>query len=174
MEMEYCRRCGGELSTEDNSIYRCSNGHMLYVNSAPTASVLVVNQAGNLLLSRRGIEPGKGLLDVFGGFIDDMESVEDAAIRELQEETGLTPDQYEPLQYVGSGTGTYLFGGEARSILTLCFWTRIKPGVKLIANDDVSEIVELTLDEFKLDDLWNDDIRQGYKNIRAILQMSSR
>ena len=47
------------------------------------------NSKGELLLVRRAKEPAKGTLDLPGGFVDMYESAEDAAHREVKEETGL-------------------------------------------------------------------------------------
>lgn len=47
----------------------------------------VVVQSGHVLLVKRGQNPGKGLYALPGGFIDQTESLEDCAIRELIEET---------------------------------------------------------------------------------------
>jgi bifunctional NMN adenylyltransferase/nudix hydrolase len=48
----------------------------------------VVQVAGHVLLIRRGRAPGKGLLAVPGGFIEQRETAYQSALRELQEETG--------------------------------------------------------------------------------------
>lgn len=48
----------------------------------------VVRIADEVLLIRRGRAPGKGLLAVPGGFIDQRETAWQSAVRELQEETG--------------------------------------------------------------------------------------
>ena len=48
----------------------------------------VVRVADQVLLIRRGRAPGKGLLAVPGGFIEQRETAYQSAVRELQEETG--------------------------------------------------------------------------------------
>jgi bifunctional NMN adenylyltransferase/nudix hydrolase len=51
-----------------------------------TADAVVI-KSGHILLIRRKFEPGKGLYALPGGFIKQTESIEQAAIRELKEET---------------------------------------------------------------------------------------
>jgi bifunctional NMN adenylyltransferase/nudix hydrolase len=45
-------------------------------------------KSGHVLVIKRGMNPGKGLFALPGGFVNQDEFVEDAAIRELREETG--------------------------------------------------------------------------------------
>jgi ADP-ribose pyrophosphatase YjhB (NUDIX family) len=47
---------------------------------------------GRILLTRRSINPGRGLWTFPGGFVDFGETVSDAAVRETLEETGLEVD----------------------------------------------------------------------------------
>jgi bifunctional NMN adenylyltransferase/nudix hydrolase len=49
----------------------------------------VVVQDGHVLMVKRGANPGKGLLALPGGFVNQNERLEDAVIRELREETRL-------------------------------------------------------------------------------------
>jgi bifunctional NMN adenylyltransferase/nudix hydrolase len=49
----------------------------------------LVTHRDHVLLIRRRNQPGQGLLALPGGFLDVNERIQDAAIRELQEETGL-------------------------------------------------------------------------------------
>jgi bifunctional NMN adenylyltransferase/nudix hydrolase len=57
----------------------------------------VVRVSDHVLLIRRGRAPGKGLLAVPGGFIEQRETAYQSAVRELQEETGfeLLPSEME-------------------------------------------------------------------------------
>ncbi|WP_148572684.1 NUDIX hydrolase [Nocardioides caldifontis] len=55
----------------------------------PCAGAVVQDATGRLLLVRRGTEPGRGLWSVPGGRVEPDESTEQAAAREVEEETGL-------------------------------------------------------------------------------------
>ena len=61
---------------------------MLYLDPKVVVAV-VVGHAGRVLLGRRAINPGRGLWSFPGGYVDRGEAVEDAALRETREETGL-------------------------------------------------------------------------------------
>lgn len=56
---------------------------------ALTSDCVVFDEDGRLLLVRRANEPFKGLYALPGGFVDAGETVEQAALRELREETGI-------------------------------------------------------------------------------------
>ena len=54
-----------------------------------TVAAIVENDRGEILLTRRNVEPFKGQWCLPGGHIDANETVETAVIREVGEETGL-------------------------------------------------------------------------------------
>lgn len=69
-----------------------------------TVDAIVFNTSGDspkLLLIKRGNEPFKGKWAFPGGFVDMDEELEDAAARELAEETGLTGVKLTQLQAFG-------------------------------------------------------------------------
>ncbi len=168
MEMKFCRRCGTELSWNDAGFYTCANNHTLYKNAVPCAGIFFLTDDDHILLSVRGIEPFKGTLDAFGGFVEEHESFEEALTREIQEELGLTPDHYDQPQFLCSSIGHYPYDGEDRSILGALFWARLKPDAKPVAADDVAEIRYADLRDVVLSEFGNDDTRVGIKKLQEM------
>jgi ADP-ribose pyrophosphatase YjhB (NUDIX family) len=125
------------------------------------------------MLSVRGIEPHKGMLDSFGGFVDGAETLEQGLERELREELGLEPDQYEPPTFLCSAVGQYPFGGETLTVLSSLFYTRLKPGVVPVPADDVAAIETLDIATLDLSRLHDDDVRAGMRALRSALKHSA-
>lgn len=91
--MPYCQRCGGETAeqiVEGRSRPVCGQcGFVVYLDPKLAVAV-VIERDGAILLGKRGPntrEPGRWSFPA--GFVDRGEAVEDAAIREVEEETGL-------------------------------------------------------------------------------------
>jgi 8-oxo-dGTP pyrophosphatase MutT (NUDIX family) len=89
-KFSHCSSCGapfGDLQGWPRKCLTCND--TLYRNPLPVAVLLLPVDDG-LLLIRRSIEPYKGKLALPGGFINYGESWQQAAARELMEETGIT------------------------------------------------------------------------------------
>jgi ADP-ribose pyrophosphatase YjhB (NUDIX family) len=69
-------------------------GKVVFRNPVPVAAVMLPVDGG-LLLVRRAIEPAKGQLTFPGGYVNEGESWQAAAARELLEETGISLDPAE-------------------------------------------------------------------------------
>lgn len=86
-DARFCPRCGREAEVAFPRSLRCPHcGYGAYYNPKPVACTIPRTAAGEVLLLRRGFEPGKGLWTFPGGFVDLGESTEDAARRETMEE----------------------------------------------------------------------------------------
>ena len=92
-EKKYCPFCGGALSRRfvegGHRLYCDACASPYYENPVPAACAVVVDADKGLLLVKRNVPPKKGMWCLPGGFMELHESPEEAAMRELQEETGL-------------------------------------------------------------------------------------
>ena len=99
---KFCPQCGTKLELnwiEDEKRLTCPECHWVnYENPLPSSAALVRNKKGEVLLVKRGKEPGKGKWALPSGFIEIDETPEKACLRELKEETGL---EGEILRLVG-------------------------------------------------------------------------
>lgn len=95
VRLSYCRRCGGAVRREwmpSESQRRdvCVSCRSIAYDNPASLVACLVHAEGRLLLARRAIEPAKGRWFVPSGFVESRETLEDATVRELEEEVGLT------------------------------------------------------------------------------------
>jgi len=110
-----------------------------YEKPSVTADIVIYTIQNNdlkILLVKRGITPFKDKWAIPGGFVRIHESLEDAAKRELEEETGVKDVYLEQL---------YSFGDPKRDprgrVITVAYMTLINSEkIKLNAATDVSEV----------------------------------
>jgi ADP-ribose pyrophosphatase YjhB (NUDIX family) len=123
--LNYCSSCGaslrfGSIVGEDRDRLSCPDcGHIAYVNPRLVVTTLPITEAGELVLLRRGIEPGRGRWAQPGGFLEIDETVHQAAIRETREETGLL---VEPGEIIG------LYTRLEAAVVTLAFEAKVIGG----------------------------------------------
>lgn len=162
---KFCPKCGGDLKQELPFKFVCAKcAYEFFINPAPCVGILLHNEKGELLLGRRAREPYKNTWDTIGGFVDMRESLEEAAIRELQEETGLV---VTTIEYVGSNTGFYLWGGVEQPILNFYVTAHVEDYDHMKPMDDVSE-----LQFFVYDDIPFNAISQ--KHLTTFLQQYTK
>jgi ADP-ribose pyrophosphatase YjhB (NUDIX family) len=89
----YCGACGAALyPAHDGQSERpyCVDCHRFYYrNPIPAACCFVRRGADELLFAQRAVQPCYGEWSLPGGFVELGETTEEAALRELLEETGL-------------------------------------------------------------------------------------
>jgi ADP-ribose pyrophosphatase YjhB (NUDIX family) len=109
----HCTFCGARFTSGQPWPRRCGAcGETSYLNPSPVA-VAVQPVGTGLLAVRRGIAPARGRLALPGGFIDVGETWQEAAVRELFEETGVKSDPAGVRHYdtVSAPDGTILVFG---------------------------------------------------------------
>ncbi|HXV57891.1 MAG TPA: NUDIX domain-containing protein [Gaiellaceae bacterium] len=129
-----CPRCGTELEHAVRSVRCPSCGLEEYANPAPTASAVVVDADGRILLARRAHDPGKGLWDLLGGFMDEGEEPLETLRRELREEAAV---ELEVEDFLGGLPDRY--GDDGNWTVNLYWRARVASGEPAPA-DDVAEL----------------------------------
>lgn len=125
----FCTACGLETTKKNDSLYVCGAGHENWINPAVGVSVYIIKD-GQALFGVRSSDPGKGKLDVPGGFVEVHESAEQAAVREAKEEFGIDITLERCF-------GTYASVYDGRPALNIIFIATM-PDQPIIASDDMS------------------------------------
>lgn len=139
-EWRTCPRCGSGLERGERAVRCPACGLEEYANPAPTASAVVRDGDGRILLARRAVDPGAGLWDLLGGFVDEGEEAVAALRRELREETGLELAVGEFLAGIPDN-----YGEEGIATLNL-YWAAEPAGGEPRPADDVAELAWLPPD----------------------------
>lgn len=150
--LKFCPRCGSpNFPATGSRSFQCADcSFNYYVNASAAVAVLLFNPEGELLLTRRAIEPNKGKLDLPGGFIDPMETAEQAAQREIQEELGI---EIHSLKYFCSFPNEYIFSGYSVYTLDLAFLAQTESLANMKAMDDISSFEFYKPHDVDLDEL---------------------
>jgi len=102
------------------------------VRRIPCVGAVIKDEAGRLLLIKRGHEPAAGLWSIPGGRIEAGESDVGALVREVREETGL-------VVAVGRLLGAVERPGLAGAVLDIRDYVAVPAGGELMAADDAAD-----------------------------------
>ncbi len=140
--IRWCPACGASLEITDRFgrqrpvCPRC--GYVVFFDPKVVV-VTVVWQGEQVLLARRNMEPARGEWSFISGYVDRGEMVEDAARREVCEETGLTVSVDRLIGVYSTAENPFIlivFSAELRDVAQT-----------LIAQDDeVSELMFFAID----------------------------
>ena len=145
----FCPRCGIEsLQKRSEKEFACDCGFHYFQNVASAVMVALCWQ-DEVLVAVRARNPGKGLLDLPGGFVDPGESLEGALVRELQEELGLDVSA-QPFTYLGSFPNIYPYDGITYHTCDTFFAIRLSEKPVIQPADDVAACQWLKISDIPL------------------------
>lgn len=169
MEYNFCRRCGTNLEVLKDHEFKCKNDHIIFKNPSPTVGIFFVD-GDDVILSVRGRDPFKGSLDSLGGFLDGQETFEEALKRELKEEAGLQPLDYSTPKFLCSATSLYEYGSEKVPVVSVFFWSKLSDKANITPLDDVEKVVKISIQDIKVNDIPNIDVRSGLIKLQKLHQ----
>lgn len=151
--VNFCQKCGSKLSIqkdrEGKERPHCPVcGWIYYKNPIPAAACLVINEQNEVLLVKRKFEPKANEWALPSGYIELWQTPEEAAIDELEEETGLVGEIDHFIDYYTGSSPIYI------RILSFGFKMKIIGGT-LKAGDDALEAKFFSLQDMPHIAFWS-------------------
>lgn len=156
----YCPVCGSENFVANSEKSKICNdcGFEYYMNPSSANAAFILNDKGELLVTRRKNNPAKGTLDLPGGFADIGETAEEGVIREVKEETGLDVTK---VTYLFSINNTYLYSNLMIPTLDLFYLCEVKDCRVVHASDDAETCMWIPISEIKVEQFGLKSLRKG-------------
>ena len=159
-KFKYCPVCGSKHFVEQSEKSKLceSCGFEYFLNPSSAVAAFIMNDKGELLVTRRKFDPGRGTLDLPGGFCDIGETIGEALAREVEEETNLI---IKEKHYFCSLPNKYRYSGFDIPTLDTFFVCKVEDEAKLRPADDVSEAVWTALKDIHTEQFGLRSIRQA-------------
>lgn len=158
----HCPHCGGQHYIFDGTkSFTCADCDLVwFMNPAPAVAVILELPNGDIVLSRRKFEPRAGSFDLPGGFVEPLESAEDAARREIKEELNLDVNE---MRFLASFPNEYVYKNVSYFTCDFAFVCQIQSLDGMKADDDVSQAVVIKPQSINFEEI-------SFPSIVSILQ----
>lgn len=146
----YCHRCGNRMGEREvNGAVRpvCDSCGAVVFLDPKLAVVVIVAHEGKILMVKRDIEPMMGRWSFPSGYVDRGEVVEEAAMREVREETNV---EVELDRLLG------VYSSRGAPVVLVAFAASVQGGVAE-AGDETQAVAWFPADELPLLPFPNDD-----------------
>lgn len=148
---KYCPQCKStQIIFENNKRLFCNLCGYEYYHNTAAAVAGFLEYEGKILVVERNRDPGAGMLDLPGGFVDTKESGEEALIREVKEELAV---QLDNLKLLFTIPNEYHYKGIDYFTLDIFFSAKLKTNILTIEPIEIRSYkflhpIDLKEDEF--------------------------
>jgi NAD+ diphosphatase len=161
--LKFCPRCSGRFVPQHDFSFICDScGLHFFSNACASVCALILDSEGRLLITKRAKEPKKGMLDLPGGFVDPLESLEDALRREVKEELGVGVTE---MKYLCSYPNRYVYSGLTYFTIDLAFICKVEDISIIKPADDVEDAFFMSACKINLEEI-------AFESIRNIISFS--
>lgn len=155
--LKFCPRCSGRFVPQHDFSFICEScGLHFFSNACAAVCALILDSEGRLLITKRAKEPKKGMLDLPGGFVNPLESAEDALKREIMEELGVAISE---ANYLCSFPNRYVYSGLTYFTTDLAFICKIEDMSIIKPADDVEDVYFMSAGKIDVEEIAFESIR---------------
>lgn len=168
MLFDYCPKCSAaDLVFDGQKRYQCHACGWVFFHNPAAAVGVFLEFADDLVFIRRTQEPGKGLLDLVGGFVDPDETLEQALRREMREEIGT--DAIANLRYLTAFPNRYLYKNVMYPTLDMVFVATLLEWPTQCDPDEVQALCRIAPKDINPEDLAFESMKNALDRYRRRL-----
>src|SRR5699024_4116080 len=141
-QFQYCPNCkSANIEFPDHRRFECRDCGMIFFQNIATDVGIIIEKDSKILFTIRNRAPGKGQLDLPGGFTDPEETAEETCARELEEELGIkiAPGAFH---YFTSAPNTYKYKDFPYRTEDLIFTAKLPESVTIRLEEDEIQAVK--------------------------------
>jgi mutator protein MutT len=156
----FCPKCSSASfkSRDRGRSYVCEEcGFHYFINNSAAVACLIFNSLNEILLTRRAFDPNKGMLDLPGGFVEPMESAEEAVVREIREELNLSVIRKS---YLVSFPNLYPYSKMVVPTVDLAYICEVENFKLMHPGDDVASVEFINPEKIDLNALCSESIKK--------------
>jgi len=160
-QYKYCSNCGELFNKINENYFWCPKcDFRIYDGPRPAAGVILTNQNGQVLMTKRSYDPGKGKWGIPGGFLEKDETLTEALTREIKEETGIAVAEFT---FFGSFTSDYPHKGVVYKVVNSIFKATLPKNSEVKLSDESTEFRFFDSKDILIDELAPDDLKKAMR-----------